>query len=122
MNMNDYVAITIETPMIDSGCYLDNEFTKLIYSNPWMVLCQTIDQVDSYHSYVYCPLTWDTKDILWMDYRVLTMTYESLATGSLKPHTLYITWSLQRWLSVKMSSFALVYEEIQSSNEMCLNP
>ena len=27
----------------------------------------------------------ETKDILWMDDRVLIMTYESLVTGYLKP-------------------------------------
>ena len=34
MSMVDSVAIGIETPMIDSGCSLDKEFTKLIRMNP----------------------------------------------------------------------------------------
>ena len=33
----------------------------------------------------------DTKDTLWMDDRVLIMTYESLATGYLKHHILDTT-------------------------------
>ena len=43
------------------------------------------------HSCVRDPLTRDTKDILWMDDHVLTMTYESLATGSPKRHRLDTT-------------------------------
>ena len=34
----------------------------------------------------------DTKDILWMDDRVLFMTYESLATWYKKRHILDTTW------------------------------
>ena len=46
-----------------------------------MVLYLTANQVDSCHGFVCGPLTLYTKDILWMDDRVLIMTYESLATG-----------------------------------------
>ena len=56
-----------------------------------MILCQIVNQVDSCHSCVRGPLTLDTKDILWMEDRVLTMTYESLATGSQKGHRLDMT-------------------------------
>ena len=99
MTMADHVAIVVETPRIDSGCSLEKEFTKLIWMNPWTVLCQIVNQVDSCHGCVRGPLTWDTKAILWMDDRVLTMTYRSLATGSLKSHRLDMTWSPHRWLS-----------------------
>ena len=34
MSMADHVAIGIETPMIDSGWYLEKEFTELISMNP----------------------------------------------------------------------------------------
>ena len=34
MSMVDLVAIGVETPMIDSGCSLEKEFTKLIRMNP----------------------------------------------------------------------------------------
>ena len=44
-------------------------------------------------------ILWDTKYILWMDDRVLNMTYESLATRSLKFHILDMTWSPWCWLS-----------------------
>ena len=37
-SMFDHVAIGIETPMIDSGCFLEKEFTKLIYINPYDIL------------------------------------------------------------------------------------
>ena len=53
------------------------------------------------------PLTWDTKDILWMYDRVLIMTYKSLATGFLKHYILDTTWSPQRWLCDKMGSSTL---------------
>ena len=33
-SMADPVAIGVETLRIDSGCYLDKEFTKLILMNP----------------------------------------------------------------------------------------
>ena len=33
MIMTDLVAISVETPKIDSGCSLEKEFTKLIYIN-----------------------------------------------------------------------------------------
>ena len=39
MNMVGLVAIDVETPRIDNGCSLEIEFTELIYTNPWMVLC-----------------------------------------------------------------------------------
>ena len=34
MSMDDPVAIGVETPMIDSGCSLEKEFTELIRMNP----------------------------------------------------------------------------------------
>ena len=34
MSMNDHVAICVETPMIDTGCSLEKEFTKLMCMNP----------------------------------------------------------------------------------------
>ena len=34
MSMVDPIAIGVETLRIDSGCYLDKEFTKLIHMNP----------------------------------------------------------------------------------------
>ena len=92
------IAISAETLKINSGCYLEKEFTKLIRMNPWIVLYLNVNQVDSCHSCVCGPLTWDTKDILWMDDRVLIRTYESLAMGYLKRHILDMTWSLRRWL------------------------
>ena len=98
MSMADPIAIGVETLRIDSGCSLEKEFTELIRMNPWMVLYLTVNQVDSCHGCVCGPLTWDTKDILWMDDRVLIMTYESLATGYLKRHILDTTWSPRRWL------------------------
>ena len=53
-----------------------------------MVLYLTVNQVDSCHGCVCSPLTLDTKDILWMDDRILITTYESLVTGYLKRHIL----------------------------------
>ena len=34
MSMADPMAISVETPIIDSGCSLEEEFTKLICINP----------------------------------------------------------------------------------------
>ena len=34
MSMANLVAISVETPMIDTGCFLGKEFTKLIRMNP----------------------------------------------------------------------------------------
>ena len=93
MSMTDHIAIGVETLRIDSVCPLEKEFTKLIRMNPWMVLYPTVNQVDSYHGYVSGPLTWDTKEILWIDDCFLIMTYESLATRYLKHHILDTTWS-----------------------------
>ena len=91
MSMADLIAIGVETLRIDSGCSLEKEFTELIRMNPLMVLYLTVNQVDSCHGCVSDPLTRDTKDILWMDYHVLIMTYESLVTGYLKRHILDTT-------------------------------
>ena len=52
-------------------------------------------------------VTCDTKDILWMDDRVLIMTYEFLATRSLKYHILDKNEVLEDDHMVKMRSFAL---------------
>ena len=37
MSMADPIAISVETPRIDSGCSLEKEFTELIRMNPSMV-------------------------------------------------------------------------------------
>ena len=52
--------------------------------NSSMVLYLIFNHVYSYRGCVCSPLTQDTKDILWIDNRVLTMTHESLAMGSSK--------------------------------------
>ena len=96
ISMVDPMAIGVKTPKINSGCSLEKEFTKLICMSPWMVLCQTVNQVYSCHNWVLGPLTWDTKDILRMNDHILTMTHESLATGSPKFHRLNTIWSHQR--------------------------
>ena len=49
-----------------------------------MVLYLIFNQVDSCHGCVCGPLTLDNIEILWIDDYVLIMTYESLATRSLK--------------------------------------
>ena len=38
MSMVDLIAISEETPIIDSGCSLEKDFTKLIRMNPLMVI------------------------------------------------------------------------------------
>ena len=98
MSMADPVAIGVEILNIDSCCSLEKEFTELIHINPGMILYLTINQVDSCQNCVYDLLTWDTKYTFWMDDRVLIMTYKSLATISLKCHTLVTSWSPRRWL------------------------
>ena len=99
VSMADHMTIGVETPRIDSGWSLEKEFINLIHMNPWIVLCQNVNQVDSCHGCVCGILNWDTKDILWMNDRVLTVTYKSLAIGSLKHHRLHTTWSSWRSLS-----------------------
>ena len=93
MSMADHVAIGVETLRIDNGCSLEKEFIGWIRMNPWMVIYQTINQIDSCHICVCGRLTWDTKDILCMDDCVLIMSYESLATGSQKIYILDTEWS-----------------------------
>ena len=123
MSMADPIAIGVETLRIDSGCSLGKEFTELILMNPWMVLYLTVNQVDSCHDCVCGPLTWDTKDILWMDDRVLIMTYESLATGYLKRHILDTTWSSWRWLCGQDGIIHPRYlRRLTQRNEMRWNP
>ena len=56
-NIVDLIAIGVETLKIDSGCSLDKEFTELICMNSRMILYQTINHVDSFHSCVCGPLT-----------------------------------------------------------------
>ena len=57
MSMTALLAINVETLRIDSGCSLEKEFTKLIYINPSMILCQSVNQVDLYHGCICDPLT-----------------------------------------------------------------
>ena len=66
MSMTDVVAITVETPRMDSRCTLEKEFTKLIRMNPFMVSHLTVNPVDLCHDCVRDALTWETKDIFWM--------------------------------------------------------
>ena len=81
----------METPRIGIGCSLEKEFTELIRMNPLMVLYLTVNQVNSCHGWVCGPLTSYTKDILWMDDRVLIINYESLVKRYLKHHILDTT-------------------------------
>ena len=74
MSMADLVAIGVETTWIYSGCALEKEFIELIYMNLLTILYQIMNQVDSCHGFGLNPLTWDTKDMLWMDSHVLAMT------------------------------------------------
>ena len=64
MTMVDIAAIGVEKPRIDSGCSLEKEFTELLCMNPWIVLYQIVNQVDSWHGWICGPFTWETKDIL----------------------------------------------------------
>ena len=34
MSVDDLMAIGVETPRIDSGCSLEEQFTELVYINP----------------------------------------------------------------------------------------
>ena len=52
MRIIDPMAITVETPRIDSEYSLEKEFTKLIYMDTSMVLYLIINQVDLCHGYV----------------------------------------------------------------------
>ena len=123
VSMANPIAIGVETLRIDSGCSLEKEFTELIRMNPWMVLYLTVNQVDSCHDCVCGPLTWDTKDILWMDDRVLIMTYEILAMGYLKRHILDTPWSPRRWLYGQDGIIHPRYlKRFTQRNEMRLNP
>ena len=72
--------------------------TEFMCMNPQMILYLVFNQIDLCHGYVFGSLTRDTKDILWMDDCVLIITYESLATKSLKYHKLDMTQSLQKQL------------------------
>ena len=69
--MIDIVAIDIEIPRIDNGCSLEKDFTRLICMNLLMILYLIFNEVDSCHSCVCGPLTWNTKDILWLDGSIL---------------------------------------------------
>ena len=57
ISMTDHVAIGLETPRIDSGCSLKEDFIELILMDPSILLSQTINQFDSCHDYVRGPLT-----------------------------------------------------------------
>ena len=57
MSMVDLVVINLKTPRIDSRCFLDKEFTKLIYINPEIVLYLIANQDNLFHGSVYGRLT-----------------------------------------------------------------
>ena len=104
MRMADPVAIDLEIVTLDSGCFLEKEFTKLIRMNPWMILYQTINQVALCRGYVRGLLTWDIKDILWIDEYFFIITYKSLATRFQKFHVLERHEVLKDDCVVKMGS------------------
>ena len=57
MTMTNAIASSVETRIRDGGCYLEEEFIELIYMNPSIILCLSINIVDSSHSSVCSPLT-----------------------------------------------------------------
>ena len=56
MSIKDHVAISVETPMINSRCSLGREFIELIHTNILIILYLIVNQVDSCHDCVYSPL------------------------------------------------------------------
>ena len=119
MSMVNHVVIGVETPRIYSRCFLEKEFTQLIHTNRWIILYLVVNQVESCYGCVRGFSTWDTKDTLWMDDRVLTMTYESLATWSLRCHRLDNTWSPQRCLSGQDEIIFLRYKRRSTHGMTC---
>ena len=49
MSILDPVVASVEMLKIDSGCYLEKEFTKMIHMNPYMVLLLIFNYVDLCH-------------------------------------------------------------------------
>ena len=52
MSMANHMDISVEIPRIDSGCYLEKEFIKLIYMNPQRILYLNFNQIDLCHGCV----------------------------------------------------------------------
>ena len=103
--LGKFIDLRTQKPRIDSECSLEKEFTELICTNPWMILYLTINHINSCHSCVYDPLTWDPEEILWMDECVLIMIYKSLITRFLKYYLLDKTWNLQIWSSMALDIY-----------------
>ena len=57
MSMTSYLAIGVKILRIDSICSLEKKFTKLICMSTLLVLYLTVNQLDSCHVYLCCPLT-----------------------------------------------------------------
>ena len=57
MSIANLEDIDVETLRIDSGYYLEKEFTKLIHINLSMELYLIINQVELFHGCVYGPWT-----------------------------------------------------------------
>ena len=81
MSMVDLVAINMETPKIDSGCNLNKKLHWIDLYESLNDILLTLNHFDICHDYVCGPLTKETKEVLWIDYRVLITSYKSLAIG-----------------------------------------
>ena len=55
MSIDDLMVIVVETPKIDSGCFLKKYFIKYICMNLRTILYLIINQVYSFHDYVHGP-------------------------------------------------------------------
>ena len=64
MSTADPVAISVETPKIDTGCSLEKEFTELIRMNPWMVYVK-LSIMLIHVTVVYC---WDLRSITFRNF------------------------------------------------------
>ena len=123
MSMTDPIPIGVKTLRIDSGCSLEKEFTELIRMNPWMVLYLIVNQVYSCHGCVCGLLTWDTKDILWMDDPCFD--YDLRIPNHMISKMSYIRYDMKSTKMIVWSRWdhpPSVFEEIDSRNEMQWNP
>ena len=123
MSKVDLIAIGVETLSIDSECSLDKEFTKLIRVNLGMVIISNCQS--SWFMSLFCMWSFDLRHQRHLMDKWSCFDYDLRLLSHVISKTSYIGYDMKStkmivWL--RCDHLPLVFEEIDSMNEMRWNP
>ena len=123
MSMTHLVSNCVETLMIDSGYYLEKEFTELISVNTWMIIIPNC-QPGWFISWL-CMWSFDLRYKRHLVNGWSCFDYELRIPSHAISQTSYIRYDMKSLKMIMWSRWNYppsIFEEIDSRNEMRWNP